>query len=100
MLTLWMPARLSPGGAATLRKRLAELDMINDSRRGPLGKYPDLMRGEANSETLMEAAKTAPLEIRSNLIQSAMWKALGEGDEDRARQIAEEIVDPHQRAEA
>jgi hypothetical protein len=100
MLTAVMPDVVSAGQAPTLRKRLAELEMVRDVRQGPFGRYQNLVQADTNSETLIEAAKTAPLEIKNNLIQSAMWKALGEGNEDRARQIAEEIVDPHQRAEA
>ena len=97
-LTALMPDAVSAGQAPALRRRMAELEMINEAQSGPWAKYQAIVQS-GTAEDLMEASKTAPPEIRANLVQNAVWKAFNEGHEERARQIAENIADPRQRAE-
>lgn len=50
-------------------------------------------------EAIVEAASKAPAEVRDQLYMQAFWRLAGEGDGERARQIAESISNPQQRAQ-
>lgn len=50
-------------------------------------------------EAIVEAASKAPAEVRDQLYTQAFWRVAGEGDGERARQIAEGISNPQQRAQ-
>src|ERR1041384_3820318 len=45
-------------------------------------------QGEPTADALVQAAATAPQQMQSRIYQQAAYKALEEGDTDRARQIA------------
>jgi hypothetical protein len=97
LITL-MPEAVSTGQAAGLRKRIGELDLLTESQRGAWAKYQEVVQ-TGSVDAILEAAKTAPPEIVANLIQNAVWRVFNEGDEARARQIAEGVADPGARAE-
>ena len=97
-LTALMPDAVSASQVAAIRRRTAELELITEAQRGPWAKYQDLAQ-TGTADALMEASKTAPPEIRDNLVNNAVWKAFNEGHEDHARQLAENIADPRQRAD-
>lgn len=88
--------RLSPAQAGALRREIAEHDKVNQQERGPWAKYDELFR-TGDGEALLEASKTAPPEIADRLLQQAAWKAMGDEDSERTRQIIAEIADPEQR---
>ena len=89
---------LAPDRIAALRARIAETEKTLETQQGPWAHYQELSQN-GTPEALMEAAKTAPLEVVNGLIQQAGWKAIHKGDDENARQIIEKIEDPRQRAE-
>lgn len=89
--------RLAPGRMAALRARIVELEKSYAAQQGPWAAYQELTNA-GSPEALIEAAKTAPSEVADNLIQQAAWKAINQGDDERASQIIETLADPAQRA--
>lgn len=73
-----------PAKAQALRQKLSELGMpaslaqTLNSNQG----------GEPTADALIQAAANAPQQMQSRLYQQAAYKALEEGDTERARQIA------------
>lgn len=90
--------RLAPDRMTALRARIVEFEKSYEAQQGPWAKYQELTQ-TGTPEALMEAAKTAPPEVVDSLIQQASWKAINQGDDERARQIVEQIANPGQRAE-
>lgn len=90
--------KLAPDRMAALRARGAALEKTYEAQQGPWGKYQELTR-TGTPEALMAAAETAPSDIANNLVQQAAWKAINQGDADRAHEIVERIADPAQRAQ-
>lgn len=90
--------RLSPNQIAPLRKRVAEIDRLNQAQQGPWAKYQELAQNGTASE-LIEASKTAPPEVVNSLVQQAVWKAFNQGDANSARAMVEKLDDPQQRRE-
>jgi hypothetical protein len=89
--------RLAPDRLAALRPRIPEFEKSYEAQQGPWGKYQELTQS-GTPDALLEAAKTAPSDVVESLIQQAAWKAINQGDDDRARQIVEKITDPRQRS--
>src|SRR5436309_12173448 len=52
---------------------------------------------QANSHSLLKAAATAPRGMQASLYQQAALKAIDEGNADRARQIANDHLNPTER---
>ena len=90
--------RLAPDRISALRARIVEFEKYHEAQQGPWAKYQELTQ-TGTSEALLEAAKSAPSDIVESLVQQAAWKAINQGDDDRAGQIIEKITDPRQRAE-
>lgn len=90
--------RLSPDQISEVRKRLLELDKLNEAQQGPWAKVQEVVQKGTPGE-LIEMSKTAPPEIAQGLVQQAAWKALNQGDVTGAREIVEKIADPRQRME-
>jgi len=90
--------RLAPDQMPALRSRIVEVEKSYEAQNGPWAKYQELAQN-GTPEALMEAAKTAPPEMADSLINQASWKAINQGDDERARQLIEEIRNPQQRAE-
>jgi hypothetical protein len=77
-----------PGRSQAVRQKLTEMG-IGDNNRSPMGQMLNAFRGEnVTSEALMQSAAAAPAQIQPRLYQQAAFKALEEGNSDRARQIA------------
>ena len=90
--------KLAPDRMAEVRARIVEVEKTYQVQQSPWVKYQELIQS-GTSESLMEAAKTAPLDIVDSLIQQAAWKAINQGDDEQARRIIEKIGDPRQRAD-
>lgn len=76
-----------PSKASLVRQKMSEIGLSNNpgmnfgSTMGSLGSDP-------TADALVQAAAIAPQQMQSRLYQQAAYKALDEGDADRARQIA------------
>jgi ribosomal protein L29 len=76
-----------PGKSAAVRQKLAEAGMPTNP---PVNVQYPVLQGNATSDALIQAAVTAPPQMQPRLYQQAAYKALEEGNADRARQIATE----------
>jgi hypothetical protein len=76
-----------PSKATQVRTKLTEMGMINSSPMN-LGQTFSALQGNPTADALVQAAATAPQQMQPRLYQQAAYKALEEGDTDRARQIA------------
>ncbi|HVF22620.1 MAG TPA: hypothetical protein VM941_06085, partial [Pyrinomonadaceae bacterium] len=76
-----------PAKSAVVRQKLAEAGIPTNS---PLNVQYRALQGNPTSDTLIQAAATAPPQMQPRLYQQAAYKALEEGNPDRARQIATE----------
>jgi hypothetical protein len=83
--------RIAPGRVPALRRKIADYKRTLDPQSRFYMEQQDLI-ANGTVEALVEAAATAPVEVRNNLYSQAAWKALGEGDIARARRIIEENV--------
>jgi hypothetical protein len=72
-----------PAKAQSLRQKLTELGMPVS-----LAQTLNSNQGDPTADELIRAAAAAPEQMQSRLYQQAAYKALEEGDSDRARQIA------------
>lgn len=89
-----MPARV-----AALRRRMSELERSSNPQGDVWKPYREVME-KGTVEAMLEAAAKAPPEVRDNLYSNAAWKAFNDGgDAERARQIAENLSNPQQRAQ-
>jgi hypothetical protein len=85
-----------PARAPAIRQKLAEMGV----RQNPIVMTPELsnLLQQGTADALIQAASTATSpEMQSMLYRQAAFKALNEGNLDRARQIATEHVDERQR---
>ena len=74
-----------PSKAQLVRQKIAEMGMLNQPRTG----FPQTsLQGNPTADALVQAAASAPQQVQSRLYQQAAYKALEEGDTERARQIA------------
>lgn len=88
-----VPTRIAP-----LRRKLAEFEKIVDPRvRAWRDQQAVIESGSIDS--LLEAAAKSPPDMREQLYSQAAWKAMGQGDTERARLLAEKITHPQQRAQ-
>ncbi|HSE32492.1 MAG TPA: hypothetical protein VLA93_13050 [Pyrinomonadaceae bacterium] len=76
-----------PGRAQSVRQKLTEMG-IAENNRGPMAQIANAFRGDVTADALIQTAATAPTQIQPRLYQQAAFKALEEGNVDRARQIA------------
>jgi hypothetical protein len=75
-----------PGRSQAVRQKLTEMGM-GENARSPMGQILG-PRSDVTADVLMQTAATAPAQIQPRLYQQAAFKALEEGNTDRARQIA------------
>ena len=73
-----------PSKASQVRQKMTEVGMSPNAGIN----MAQLFNGEATTDTLVQAAATAPQQMQSRIYQQAAYKALDEGDTERARQIA------------
>lgn len=90
--------RFAPERLSALRGWIAAFEKSYEAQQGPWVRYQELTQ-TGTAEAMMEAARTAPLEVVNHLIQQAAWKAINQGDELQALKIIERMDDPEQRTQ-
>ena len=83
--TLPMVDQYLPTKAALVRQKLSEMGLTNSTN---IAQTFSGLQPNPTADSLLQAAATAPQQIQSRLYQQAAYKAIEEGDTDRARQIA------------
>lgn len=78
-----------PAKAAAVRQKLSEAGMGANSPFN-MAQAMSALQGNPTADALIQAAAMAPPQMQSRLYQQAAYKALEEGNADRARQIATE----------
>jgi hypothetical protein len=81
-----------PARAQAVRQKIADLGLGNNPR-AEMAQVINAMQ-QGTSESMLSAATTAPPAIQSKIYQQAALKAMDEGNAERARQIANEHLDP------
>jgi hypothetical protein len=81
MIDQYLPAK-----AQLVRQKMSEMGMANSTTN--LAQTFGALQGNPTADALAQAAATAPQQLQSRLYQQAAFKALEEGDTERARQIA------------
>ncbi|HSK62591.1 MAG TPA: hypothetical protein VK893_02080, partial [Pyrinomonadaceae bacterium] len=76
-----------PSKGALVRQKLSEMGMPTNSPLSAQQTF-NALQGNPTSDALVQAAALAPPQVQSRLYQQAAYKALEEGNTDRARQIA------------
>ncbi len=76
-----------PAKAPLVRQKMTELGLSSNSPLN-LAQTLSALQGNTTAEALVQAAATAPPQLQSRIYQQAAFKALDEGNTDRARQIA------------
>ena len=76
-----------PAKAALVRQKMAELGM-STSFNPTFTQAMSAIQGNPTADALVQAAASAPQQMKARLYQQAAFKALEEGDTERARQIA------------
>jgi hypothetical protein len=76
-----------PSKAALVRQKTSELFATNNSGMN-IAQTFSALQGNPTADALVQAAATAPPQMQPRLYQQAAYKAIEEGDTDRARQIA------------
>ena len=82
-----------PSKAATVRQKMGELGMTQN----PAPNYIAQLGQNPSVDALIQAGSTAPQQIQSRLYQQAAFKALDEGNTDRARQITNDLLPANMR---
>ena len=77
-----------PSKAAQVRQKLAEA--VGNNSVQSLAQTLGALQGHVTADALVQAAASAPQQMQTRLYQQAAFKALDEGDTERARQIANE----------
>jgi hypothetical protein len=76
-----------PAKAPSLRQKLLEMGLSGNAPLNMAQTFSAL-QGSPTADALVQAAASAPQQMQSRLYQQAAFKALDEGDSERARQIA------------
>ncbi len=76
-----------PAKAALVRQKMSEMGMSNISPMN-IAQTFGALQGNPTADALVQAAAVAPQQMKARLYQQAAYKALEEGDTERARQIA------------
>ncbi|MCA1577832.1 MAG: hypothetical protein LC794_10790 [Acidobacteria bacterium] len=79
-----------PAKSAAVRQKLTEVGGMPPNSPMNLPQTFSTLQGNATADALVQAAATAPPQMQPRLYQQAAYKALEEGNPDRARQIATE----------
>lgn len=77
-----------PGKSSQVRQKLVEVGFANNNSQVNLAQAFSAMQGNQTADTLIQAAAVAPPQMQPRLYQQAAYKAIDEGDTNRARQIA------------
>ena len=76
-----------PAKAPMVRQKMTEMGM-STSNNPSFPQAMSALQGNPTADALVQAAATAPQQMKSRLYQQAAYKALEEGDTEKARQIA------------
>lgn len=90
--------RLVPDRMAALRSKMADYEQTFEGRQSAMWTSYQELTQNGTTEQILEAAKNGPPEYADSLLQQAAFKAINQGDENKARQIVERISDPRQRS--
>ena len=85
--TLPMIDQYLPSKASQVRQKLSEMGMANNPMAN-LAQTMNALQGNPTAEALVQAAAVAPQQMQTRLYQQAAFRAIEEGDTERARQIA------------
>ncbi|MDQ3258864.1 MAG: hypothetical protein M3R15_34200, partial [Acidobacteriota bacterium] len=86
-----------PARASAVRRRISEFEKtLPPSARA--GQDQQALMQNGSVDAVLEAAAKAPSEMREQFYSQAAWKAAGENDVERARQIIGNISNPQLRA--
>lgn len=94
--TMPMIDQYLPSKASLVRQKMTELGVSNNSAMNMAQAFSAL-QGNPTAEALVQAAALAPKQMQTRLYQQAAYKALDEGDTDRARQIANDHLQSNAR---
>jgi hypothetical protein len=86
-----------PERSQAVRQKLTELNMGDNSLADFGNQMRNVMQQGGDSESLANAASTAPAPLQPRLYQEAARRAVDEGNTDRALQIANEHLDESSR---
>jgi hypothetical protein len=75
-----------PSKASLVRQKLTEMGMNGPTMN--IAQTFSGLQGNMTTDSLLQAAATAPQQLQARMYQQAAYKAIEEGDTDRARQIA------------
>jgi len=81
-----------PGRSQAVRQKITELGFAGKPRAAAI--QVDRAMQQGTSESLLAAAPSAPQMMQSQIYQQAALRALDEGNADRARQIANDHLEP------
>lgn len=81
-----------PARSQAVRQKMTELG-ITDNSRAAMSQVNTAMQ-QGTSESLLAAAPAAPPRLQSRIYQQAAMRAIDEGNADRARQIANDHLEP------
>jgi hypothetical protein len=88
-----------PERGQVVRQKLTELGMGNSDGSG-MGRLANQIRSvNGDSESLVNAATTAPPQLQSRFYEEAARRAVDEGNTDRALQLANDHLDESSRAQ-
>ena len=88
-MVLPMVDQYLPSKATLLRQKMSEMGLITNLPMNIAQAFGGL-QGEPTIDSLLQAAAAAPQQMQARIYQQAAYKALEEGDTERARQIANE----------
>ncbi|HEX7296450.1 MAG TPA: hypothetical protein VF251_11890, partial [Pyrinomonadaceae bacterium] len=77
-----------PAKASQVRQKMIDMGMPPNPELPNMAQMFNGVQGEPTTDALVQAAATAPPPMQSRIYQQAAYKALEEGDTERARQIA------------
>ena len=86
-----------PGKSSQVRQKLVEVGMANNNSQVNLAQAFSAMQGNPTADALIQAAAVAPPQMQPRLYQQAAYKAIDEGDTNRARQIASDHLQANAR---
>jgi hypothetical protein len=82
-----------PAKGTQLRQKMTEMGISTNNSPAP----GISLQSNPTSDALMQAAAASPPQVQTRLYQQAAYKALDEGNPDRARQIANDHLQPAQK---
>jgi hypothetical protein len=86
-LVLPMVDQYLPAKAPMVRQKMTEMGMGGNNVASAAQVF-NTLQGEPTTDALIQAAANAPQQMQSRLYQQAAYKAIEEGNTERARQIA------------